>query len=100
MGDVATDVFTIGGVSIKDQQFAIAYGDPSIDFSILGLSYASGENQVNNEGKPVSQGDISCPGMKHIVPNYLFVRNDHLEHTPSSSCSDILLRRTTDAEAL
>ena len=46
-GDVATDTFTLAGATLKDQQFAIAYGNSTIALSILGLSYASGENQVN-----------------------------------------------------
>lgn len=46
-GDWATDNFTFGGATIKNQQFAIAYGDASIAFSILGLSYASGENPTS-----------------------------------------------------
>lgn len=47
-GDVATDTFTVAGTTVKNQQFAIAYGTNStIALSILGLSYAYGENQVH-----------------------------------------------------
>ncbi|RFU30051.1 hypothetical protein B7463_g6298, partial [Scytalidium lignicola] len=46
-GDVAKDTFTVAGTTVKDQQFAIAYGNFTLALSILGLSYASGENQVN-----------------------------------------------------
>lgn len=36
----------MSGVTLKDQQFALAYGNFSISYSILGLGYAAGENQV------------------------------------------------------
>lgn len=43
-GDVALDTFDVAGATLKNQQFDIAYGNATIAFSILGLSYASGEN--------------------------------------------------------
>ncbi|CZR69136.1 uncharacterized protein PAC_19036 [Phialocephala subalpina] len=46
-GDVATDTFDVAGATLKNQQFAVVYGNASIAFSILGLGYAAGENQVN-----------------------------------------------------
>ena len=45
-GDVATDTFTFGGTTVKNQQFDIAYGNSTISLSILGLGYASAESQV------------------------------------------------------
>jgi len=48
-GDVATDTLGIGGITLKDQQLGIAYGKSTISFSILGLGYASAENQVHTQ---------------------------------------------------
>lgn len=48
-GDIATDTIGLGGISLKEQQLALSYGDSSIAFSILGLGYASAENQVLNQ---------------------------------------------------
>lgn len=41
------DTITIGSSTIQSQQFAIAYSNVSIAFSILGLGYAAAENQVH-----------------------------------------------------
>lgn len=37
----------MGGATLKNQQFAIAYGNFTIAYSLLGLGYAAGENQVH-----------------------------------------------------
>ncbi|KUJ07694.1 acid protease [Mollisia scopiformis] len=63
-GDVATDTFDVAGATLKNQQFDIAYGNATIAFSILGLSYASGENQYPYNNFPLSlakSGAINLP---------------------------------------
>lgn len=52
-GDVATDTFHLGDATLKNQQFDISYGQSSIAFGILGLSYALGENQA--QGNPAKE---------------------------------------------
>lgn len=53
-GDVAQDTFDVAGATLKNQQFDIAYGNATIAFSILGLSYAGGENQYPYNNFPLS----------------------------------------------
>lgn len=49
LGDVVKDTITIEGSTIEDRQFAVAYSNVSIAFSILALGYAASENQVHTQ---------------------------------------------------
>ncbi|KAH8805375.1 aspartic peptidase domain-containing protein [Xylogone sp. PMI_703] len=60
-GDVATDTFVIEGATLKNQQFAIAYGNPTISASILGIGYAAGENQVYAKPNVISPSYDNFP---------------------------------------
>jgi len=68
-GDVATDTLGLGGITLNDQQIAISYGNSSITFSILGLGYASAENQVHTENPKDPYDNLPLALAKQGVTN-------------------------------
>ncbi|KAH6692569.1 aspartic peptidase domain-containing protein [Plectosphaerella plurivora] len=70
-GDFATDVFTIGGVSVQDMQFGIGYNISTDGFTggIIGISYA------NDEGGVIEGVATSYPNFPAVLVNDGLIRS-------------------------